>query len=96
MYDTSPEWVRGKHVHRKLQQVLIAIDGACTIVLDDGKARHEILLNRPDVGLYVPAYVWREMRDFSYGCKLMVLASDVYDEKDYIRDYDKFLEEVGK
>ena len=92
MYDTSPDWVRGKHAHRKLQQVLIAIDGACTIVLDDGKTRHEILLNRPDVGLYVPAYVWREMRDFSYGCKLMVLASDLYAEEDYIRDYNKFLE----
>jgi len=96
MYDTSPEWVRGKHAHIKLEQVLIAIDGACTIVLDDGKTRQEILLNRPDAGLYVPAYMWREMKNFSYGCKLMVLASDLYDEKDYIRDYDKFLKLIKK
>jgi len=95
MYDTSPEWVRGKHAHKKLEQVLIAIDGACTIVLDDGKTRQEILLNRPDAGLYVPVYMWREMKNFSYGCKLMVLASDLYDEKDYIRSYDEFLKEVA-
>jgi dTDP-4-dehydrorhamnose 3,5-epimerase-like enzyme len=96
MYDTSPAWVRGKHAHRTLQQVLVSMDGACTIVLDDGKTREEILLNRPDIGLYVPQGLWREMKGFSYGCKLMVLASDLYDEKDYIRDYGQFLKGVAK
>jgi dTDP-4-dehydrorhamnose 3,5-epimerase-like enzyme len=94
MYDTSPEWVRGKHAHKTLQQILIAIDGACTIALNNGKEEEEILLNRPDLGLYVPKMLWREMKDFSYGCKLMVIASALYDENDYIRNYDDFLKEI--
>jgi dTDP-4-dehydrorhamnose 3,5-epimerase-like enzyme len=94
MYNTSPEWVRGKHAHKTLKQVLVAIDGACTVVLDDGKYRQKVLLNRPDIGLYISNCLWREMKDFSYGCKLMVLASQLYDEKDYIKDYDEFLAEI--
>lgn len=91
IFDTSPDEDRGKHAHRELEQIIIAIDGAVEFVLDDGQNREVVLLNRPDVGLYIGKNMWREMRNFSYGCKLVVLASDFYDEGEYIRDYAEFL-----
>ncbi|MBZ7991509.1 MULTISPECIES: sugar 3,4-ketoisomerase [unclassified Campylobacter] len=91
IYDTLPEQDRGMHAHKELEQVIVAMDGACTFVLDDGKNREEVVLNRPDIGLYIGKNMWREMKNFSYGCKLMVLASTHYDENEYIRDYDEFL-----
>jgi len=96
MFDTLPNESRGFHAHTKLEQVIIAMDGACRFVLDDGEKRETVLLNRPDVGLYIGPGMWREMHDFSYGCKLVVLASEHYDEKEYIRDYDTFLRTIGK
>ncbi|MCQ2241390.1 FdtA/QdtA family cupin domain-containing protein [Treponema sp.] len=94
MFDTLPNESRGFHAHKNLEQIIIAMDGACRFVLDDGKTREEVLLNRPDVGLYIGKNMWREMHDFSYGCKLVVLASDFYNENEYIRNYDDFLESV--
>lgn len=94
IYDTLPDEERGFHAHRHLEQIVVAMDGACEFVLDDGKRRESIWLNRPDVGLYIGKNMWREMRRFSYGCKLMILASDYYDEGEYIRDYDEFLKQV--
>ena len=91
MFDTLPNESRGFHAHKELEQIIIAMDGACRFVLDDGKSREEVLLNRPDVGLYIGKNMWREMHDFSYGCKLVVLASQHYDEEEYIRSYDKFI-----
>lgn len=91
IYDTLPEQDRGMHAHKELEQVIVAMDGACTFVLDDGKNRKEVVLNRPDIGLYIGKNMWREMKNFSYGCKLMILASTHYDENEYIRDYNKFL-----
>lgn len=82
------------HAHKELEQVIVAMDGACTFVLDDGKNREEVVLNRPDIGLYIGKNMWREMKNFSYGCKLMVLASTYYDENEYIRDYDDFLKVI--
>lgn len=96
IFDTLPDIERGKHAHKYLEQVIVAMDGACQFVLDDGKQRQEVWLNRPDVGLYIGKNMWREMRHFSYGCKLMILASDYYNKKEYIRSYDEFLEEVNK
>lgn len=93
IFDTLPDESRGQHAHRTLEQLVVAIDGSCQFVLDDGKERTEIWLNRPDVGLYIGKNMWREMKHFSYGCKLMILASDYYDEKEYIRDYNVFLKE---
>ena len=93
IFDTPPEESRGQHAHRTLEQLVVAIDGSCQFVLDDGKERTEIWLNRPDVGLYIGKNMWREMKHFSYGCRLMILASDYYDEKEYIRDYNVFLKE---
>ena len=94
MFDTLPNESRGFHAHTKLEQIIIAMDGSCTFTLDEGKKREKIVLNRPDVGLYIGKNMWREMHDFSYGCKLVVLASEHYDEKEYIRNYDDFLKTV--
>ncbi|MCX2717884.1 FdtA/QdtA family cupin domain-containing protein [Helicobacter sp. MIT 21-1697] len=94
IYDTSPEQIRGNHAHTELEQLVIAIDGACEFVLDDGKNKESVWLNRPDFGLYIGKNMWREMRNFSYGCKLMILASDYYDEREYIRDYTTFLDTI--
>ena len=96
IFDTIPEEKRGKHAHKELEQIIIAIDGSCQFMLDDGEKREEIWLNRPDIGLYIGKYMWREMRHFSYGCKLVVLASTHYNETEYIRSYEEFLEKVGK
>lgn len=91
IFDTLPDQDRGKHSHKNLEQLIVAIDGYCEFVLDDGRTKATIVLNRPDIGLYIGKNMWREMKHFSYGCKLMVLASEYYDEKEYIRDYDEFL-----
>ena len=93
--DTLPDQNRGMHAHKNMEQIIVAMDGACQFVLDDGIKREKIWLNRPDVGLYIGKNMWREMRHFSYGCKLMVLASDYYDENEYIRDYEEFLRGVA-
>ena len=92
IYDTLPDIDRGFHAHKDLEQVIVAMDGACEFILDDGVSREQVRLNRPDIGLYIGKNMWREMKHFSYGCKLMVLASEYYDEKEYIRDYQAFLE----
>ena len=94
MFDTLPNEARGFHAHKELEQIIIAMDGACRFILDDGEKREQVLLNRPDVGLYIGKNMWREMHDFSYGCKLVVLASEYYDEKEYIRNYDDFLKSL--
>jgi dTDP-4-dehydrorhamnose 3,5-epimerase-like enzyme len=94
IFDTLPNQERGKHAHKNMEQIIVAMDGACEFVLDDGKNRETVWLNRPDIGLYIGKNMWREMRNFSYGCKLMVLASDYYDESEYIRNYEDFLKEV--
>lgn len=96
IYDTNPDFPRGAHAHKELEQVLIMMDGSCEIVLNDGKNNKSIILNRPDIGLFIGKNIWREMRNFSYGAKLLVLASDFYDEKEYIRDYNEFLRVVNE
>ncbi|HEC1786659.1 FdtA/QdtA family cupin domain-containing protein [Campylobacter sp. IFREMER_LSEM_CL1904] len=94
IFDTKPEFPRGAHAHTNLEQVLIMIDGSCEIILNDGKISQNIILNRPDIGLYIGKNIWREMKNFSYGAKMLVLASDFYNEKEYIRNYDKFLKVI--
>lgn len=91
MYDTAEGIVRGHHAHRSLEQILICIHGSCKIKLDNGKETKVVLLEKPYEGLYVANNMWREMYDFSPDAVLMVLASEIYDESDYIRDYDEFL-----
>jgi dTDP-4-dehydrorhamnose 3,5-epimerase-like enzyme len=95
MFNTKEGVRRGLHAHRKLKQVAIAMRGYCRFVLDNGKERVEILLDNSAQGLLIDSCMWREMYDFSEDCVLMVLADSYYDENDYIRDYDKFLETVN-
>lgn len=91
IFDVARDGRRGFHAHKKLEQYLICIHGSCKILLDDGSTREEVLLDNPSVGLYVGPGTWREMYDFSEGAVLLVLASEYYDEDDYIRDYKNFL-----
>ena len=96
MYDTGKEVVRGAHAHKSLEQILICIHGSCKIRLDNGREKKVIPLEKPYEGLYVSNAMWREMFDFSPDAVLMVLASELYDERDYIRNYDEFLAFVNK
>lgn len=91
IYDIAKGERRGFHAHKQLEQYLICVKGECTILLEDSKEKTEVVLNRPNEGLYVGPGVWHEMFDFSEDAVLLVLASDYYDEADYIRSYDEFL-----
>ncbi len=91
MYDTEVDFIRGRHAHKTLEQVLICVHGNCKVLLDNGKNKEIIELDRKDVGLYIGPNMWREMFNFTKDCTLMVLASDYYKESDYIRKYDEFL-----
>ena len=91
MYETVSGVVRGQHAHRELEEILVCIHGSCKVRLDNGREKKVVALEKPYEGLYVSSELWREMYDFSEDAVLMVLASDVYDESDYIRDYDEFL-----
>ncbi len=96
MYGVGKGITRGYHAHKALEQILICIHGSCKIRLDDGKEKEVVLLNKPNEGLYVSNNMWREMFDFSEDAVLIVLASQLYDEADYIRNYEEFLEFVNK
>lgn len=91
VYDTGKDVRRGYHSHMTLEQILICIHGSCKVLLDNGEEKKIVSLERPYEGLYVPQNMWREMYDFSEDAVLMVLASEYYNEKDYIRDYEEFL-----
>lgn len=88
--------IRGKHAHRRLQQVVFSINGSFTLHLDDGERAQDIHLFKDNVGVLLGPNLWHTMRDFSSGCILMVMASDYFDESDYIRDYDEFLQHVAQ
>ena len=87
----NAESVRGKHAHRTLSQVIFCLSGSFVLELDDGEQRQELWMWRENLGVLLGPGLWHTMRDFSNGCTLLVLASDYYDEADYIRDYDQFL-----
>lgn len=92
MYGTGAGVRRGYHAHKCLKQILICVSGSCKILLDNGEEKAEVLLDSPNKGLFIESAVWREMFDFSNDAVLMVLASELYDESDYIRNYDDFIE----
>lgn len=94
IYGTSPDVARGFHAHKELRQVAVCLSGQCRIVMDDGSKKEDVLLNSPSQALLIDKMQWHEMYDFSSDCVLMVLASGVYDESDYIRHYDDFIEEA--
>lgn len=90
IFGTQAGVSRGFHAHRALQQVAVCVTGKCRMVLDDGHQREDVWLDSPTKGLLIGDLVWREMHDFSPDCVLLVLASEHYDETDYIRYYDDF------
>ncbi|WP_375139540.1 sugar 3,4-ketoisomerase [Pseudomonas capeferrum] len=90
IFGTRKNVSRGFHAHRDLQQLLVCVSGSCRVTLDDGANRIDHILDSPDKALLVKNMMWREMHDFSEDCVLMVAASEVYDERDYIRDYQEF------
>lgn len=94
IYDTLSDVRRGFHAHKTLKQLLICVHGSCKVLLDDGKEKETVLLDKPYEGIFIQSNIWREMFDFSQDAVLLVLASEIYDESDYIRDYGKFLEYV--
>jgi len=96
MYDTVEGVRRGLHAHKSLEQILVCINGSCKVLLDNGKEKKVIPLEKPYEGLYIANDMWREMFDFSNDAVLLVLASEVYDESDYIRNYDEFFKMVNK
>jgi dTDP-4-dehydrorhamnose 3,5-epimerase-like enzyme len=91
IFDTKEGVERGFHAHINLKQIVIAVKGSCTFVLDNGSKREELQLTNPNQGLFIEGLIWREMKNFSPDCVLVVLASEHYDENDYVRDYDIFL-----
>lgn len=95
LHGTAPGAERGFHSHRKLAQLAVCVAGSCSMLLDDGETQSVVRLHRADRGLVIGSMVWREMREFSDDCVLLVLASEHYDEDDYIRDHEQFLETVG-
>lgn len=96
LYDVPGGEIRGGHAHYELNQLIIAASGSFDVVLDDGKNKKTVNLNRPNFGLLVTPGIWRDLINFSSGAVLLVLASMPYLESDYIRDYDEFLEYANK
>lgn len=93
----TPENIdRGFHAHKNLKQIAIALKGSCIFKLDNGTTVEEIILDDPKKGLLIDSIIWREMKKFSKDCVLLVLANEHYDESDYIRDYNDFINEVKK
>ena len=95
LYDVPGGADRGGHGHKELQQLIIAISGSFDIIIDDGFEKKQFHMNRSYYGLYVSPMMWREITNFSSGSVCIVLASTIYDESDYIRDYSQFLNAVG-
>lgn len=92
LYDVPGGESRGAHAHKALSQLIVAVSGSFTVTLDDGNVKRTFTLNRPYQGLYIVSGIWRELNDFSSGSVCLVLASEVYQKEDYIRDYEDFLE----
>lgn len=95
LYDVPGGESRGAHAHRDLSQLIVAASGSFRVTLDDGNVKRSFFLNHPYQGLYVKPGMWRDLDDFSSGAVCMVLASDIYKQDDYIRDYDEFLKFRG-
>ena len=95
VYDVPAGESRGGHAHKRLKQLVIALSGSFTVTLDDGRERKTVLLNHPWQGLLIDTNTWRTLDDFSSGAVCLVLASEHFEEDDYIYDYDEFLTYVG-
>jgi len=91
LYDIPGGEARGGHAHKTLEQIIIAVSGSFDLVLDDGNSKRTFMLSRPYYGVLLPSGLWRELNNFSTGSICLVLASEEYDEGDYIRDYNNFI-----
>ncbi|HLF83527.1 MAG TPA: FdtA/QdtA family cupin domain-containing protein [Blastocatellia bacterium] len=91
VFDVGEGQTRGGHAHRTVHQLLICVKGSCLVSLDDGNTRDQVWLDRPERALYIPPKIWATQQQFSSDGVLLVLASDVYDPDEYIRDYDEFV-----
>ena len=91
IFDVIKNAVRGKHAHKNTKQILFCIQGSITVILDNGKDKEAITLNKPNLGLYLDTMMWHEMVAFKPGTILLVLASEKFTEEDYIRDYKEYL-----
>lgn len=91
LYDVPSGAERGGHSHKMQQEFLVALSGSFTVVLTDGKDKISVTLNKPNEGLLIPNGIWRELENFSSGSVCLVIASDIFEEADYIRDYNDFL-----
>lgn len=91
LFDIPSNAFRGGHSHIEQQEILIALSGSFEVILDNGIEKKTFSLNKPNIGLLIPNGIWRELQNFSSGAVCLVLASDVFDEADYIRNYDEFL-----
>ena len=96
VFDVPSEELRGEHAHRTCDQFLVCVRGSCRSLLDDGATRREIILDRPDVGLFMPSMIWGTQYRYTQDAVLLVLASQPYDPADYIRTYDEFRAEIGR
>ena len=90
LYDIPGGEARGGHAHKELKQLVVAASGSFDVLLDDGNNKMVVTLNRPDYGLLIVPGIWRELLEFSSGAICLVLASEIYADKDYIRDYEQF------
>ena len=90
LYDVPSDAYRGGHAHKEQLELLIALSGSFEVVLDNGIEKNKVMLNKPNKGLLISTGVWRELKNFSSGVVCLVLASDVYEEEDYIRDFEEF------
>ena len=95
VYDVPGGECRGGHSHKECKEFIIAVSGSFTVTLDDGNQKHTYLLNHPYQGLFVDTDTWRTLDDFSSGAVCLVLASELYEEEDYIREYDAFTEYIS-
>jgi dTDP-4-dehydrorhamnose 3,5-epimerase-like enzyme len=91
LYDIPSDSSRGGHAHKEQKEFLIALSGSFDVLIDDGKSKQTILLNKPNFGLLIPQGIWRELNNFSAGSVCLVISSDNFLEDDYIRDYHHFL-----
>ncbi|HKO78484.1 MAG TPA: FdtA/QdtA family cupin domain-containing protein [Flavobacterium sp.] len=95
LFDIPSNSKRGGHAHKEQLELLIPLSGSFDVVLKNGAVKQILTLNKPDKGLLINKYIWRELENFSSGAVCLVLASDVYNEDDYMRDYDQFVDEVN-
>jgi UDP-2-acetamido-3-amino-2,3-dideoxy-glucuronate N-acetyltransferase len=91
VFDVGEGQTRGGHAHRQVHQLLVCVKGACRVCIDDGATRENVLLDRPELALYLPPGIWATQQDFSGDAVLMVLASEVYNPEEYIKDYQEFV-----